>query len=616
VDAKRAEREAIADVNRARQNEIERLKDLDAQIKGGAISEKEAALELQEAKLALQNMDPGSSSEDQQRIRNRVDRAQLEYDETIRRNQGLAKERQKADRVGIDGSDQVKQALERQARAHEQVVRAQEALAEAQRKVATASGGAAGGVNAFDEAMKKLSPNAQELVRTLISLSDRWDALKKRVQDRFLEGAAETVRTLATKWFPVLDDVLGRMADRLNRIGRDVAKTLGSSEFINNFKKASEVGGEFVSTVGGGISALLDGFMRLAASSGPVLDVIGKVIRGIVEWFNRWLSSAQKSGALDRFMKSAAEALDKIFTVGKLAFQVVGDFIGIIFPSSEKAANSVLDSLAKQLQQVRKWLADPQTQEGIKKMADAFGAFIAWLVSDALPVIVDWVEIFIRSVGKIAAGWRSFKLTFESIILSLRRTWNQFLVFATNAMIGFVDMIDESLGKIVPGLSGKLGEARKSLTKFRDDTNKTLGQIKDRQITVRITQVFEVVGQTVAAVANQLVNLGAVKKHKATGGIGGAASGGIRNGLTWVGEHGPELAELAPGARVYSNPDSMRMAQQGAIGSAGQRQLAGTLRLAVDRTVERGVVAELFRMFRAEIGTNYGGDVQLALGRG
>jgi hypothetical protein len=46
---------------------------------------------------------------------------------------------------------------------------------------------------------------------------------------------------------------------------------------------------------------------------------------------------------------------------------------------------------------------------------------------------------------------------------------------------------------------------------------------------------------------------------KATGGIvGAAASGGIRSGLTLVGEQGPELAELPVGTRVLSNPDSMR----------------------------------------------------------
>jgi hypothetical protein len=49
---------------------------------------------------------------------------------------------------------------------------------------------------------------------------------------------------------------------------------------------------------------------------------------------------------------------------------------------------------------------------------------------------------------------------------------------------------------------------------------------------------------------------------KAAGGIVGmAASGGIRSGLTWVGEQGPELADLPVGSRVWSNPDSRRKAQ-------------------------------------------------------
>lgn len=48
-------------------------------------------------------------------------------------------------------------------------------------------------------------------------------------------------------------------------------------------------------------------------------------------------------------------------------------------------------------------------------------------------------------------------------------------------------------------------------------------------------------------------------KGKAAGGIvGAAASGGIRSGLTLVGEQGMELADLPVGSRVWSNPDTRR----------------------------------------------------------
>jgi hypothetical protein len=56
------------------------------------------------------------------------------------------------------------------------------------------------------------------------------------------------------------------------------------------------------------------------------------------------------------------------------------------------------------------------------------------------------------------------------------------------------------------------------------------------------------------------------------GGVGTAATGGARASFTWVGEHGPELLDLAPGTRVHSNPDSMAMAAA-AAGGSGPREL-------------------------------------------
>ncbi|MEU0428512.1 hypothetical protein ABZ235_33910 [Streptomyces canus] len=54
-------------------------------------------------------------------------------------------------------------------------------------------------------------------------------------------------------------------------------------------------------------------------------------------------------------------------------------------------------------------------------------------------------------------------------------------------------------------------------------------------------------------------------KGKAAGGIvGAAAAGGLRSGLTMVGEHGFELLDLPAGSRVWSNPDSRRKVAQSA----------------------------------------------------
>ncbi|MFF4356908.1 phage tail tape measure protein [Streptomyces sp. NPDC001604] len=98
--------------------------------------------------------------------------------------------------------------------------------------------------------------------------------------------------------------------------------------------------------------------------------------------------------------------------------------------------------------------------------------------------------------------------------------------------------------------------------------------------------------------------------RRASGGIvGAAASGGVRGGLTWVGEYEPELLELPVGSRVHSGPDSRRMAAS--AGGGGGRVVQ--VNLVLDgKTVARALIDPL----RGEIRHINGGDVQGALGRG
>ncbi|NUS26138.1 MAG: phage tail tape measure protein [Streptomyces sp.] len=102
----------------------------------------------------------------------------------------------------------------------------------------------------------------------------------------------------------------------------------------------------------------------------------------------------------------------------------------------------------------------------------------------------------------------------------------------------------------------------------------------------------------------------AIGRRAAGGIVGAAASGGVRGGLTWVGEHEPELLEVPVGSRVHSGPDSRRMAASMA-GGGGGRPLQ--VNLVVDgKTLARVMVDPL----RGEIRNINGGDVQGALGRG
>lgn len=94
-------------------------------------------------------------------------------------------------------------------------------------------------------------------------------------------------------------------------------------------------------------------------------------------------------------------------------------------------------------------------------------------------------------------------------------------------------------------------------------------------------------------------------KGKAAGGIvGAAASGGLRGGLTWVGEYEPELLDLPVGARVHSGPDSRRMAAA-AAGHGGP--------MVLEIRSSGSEIDELFlKVFRRIVRVR-GGNVQMVL---
>jgi hypothetical protein len=101
--------------------------------------------------------------------------------------------------------------------------------------------------------------------------------------------------------------------------------------------------------------------------------------------------------------------------------------------------------------------------------------------------------------------------------------------------------------------------------------------------------------------------VGSIPGFAAGGIVGQAASGGVRSGLTWVGEHGPELVKLPTGSRVHSAGDSARMATSG--GGDGQRVVLEI------RSGGSKFDDALVEILQKAVRTRGGGNVQLALGR-
>ncbi|HKZ21167.1 MAG TPA: hypothetical protein VJQ57_13785 [Acidimicrobiia bacterium] len=271
-------------------------------------------------------------------------------------------------------------------------------------------------------------------------------------------------------------------------------------------------------------------------------------------------------------------------------------------------------------------------------------------IAAALRGILGIINILIDTINFFANAWAlAFRLNQEMIAGFLG-----FMSFFVDSVLGYFQiMLDGAVSAFswIPGLGGKLEEAQGKFSEFRGQVTGEFQRLADRasQWGVEMDQanrkrvleieisgwmndierakeemksvppsrqaelkakIDDLMGK-VSAAKQQLASiqpnyyvrihayktgdwalgLGGPQAHGGvTGNWGRAATGGARSNMTLVGEHGPELVDLAPGSHVRSNPDSRRMLAQ----STGQ-QGATTLILKSDGSRMSDVLLELLR---------------------
>ncbi|MFE0974279.1 hypothetical protein [Streptomyces rochei] len=139
ADAQRSALKAQEDLTRARAEAAQELADMESQLANARLSERDAALAVQEAEERLRaTQATGSKASELDR-----QRAQLSYDQAVQRlkdqqaeTKELTAEQKAAQAVGVEGSERVRDAQERLREADERVADQQQALARAREDAA------------------------------------------------------------------------------------------------------------------------------------------------------------------------------------------------------------------------------------------------------------------------------------------------------------------------------------------------------------------------------------------------------------------------------------------------------------------------------------------------
>lgn len=291
--AERERRQAVDDLVRAQEDARRQLEDMALAARDTALAQRQATLDAAQAKRELDKVlaNPRATLEEREQAKITYESRVLQLDELAVKQKRLAADKEKADKAGVNGSEQVLRAQERIADATEGVISAQEQLAASNRALAQAytKTGIAGGeaLDNLKEAMDALSPAGQRFALFIFSLKDEFKGLQAAAEGGLLPGLEQAIRNLLPI-LPSVERLVGDVAKALGNIFVDFTKAMDDPVWQRFFGYLADTAAptlegmaEFAYNVLTGIFGILN---SLTGFNAPIGEGLLKWSEGFAEW--------------------------------------------------------------------------------------------------------------------------------------------------------------------------------------------------------------------------------------------------------------------------------------------------------------------------------------------
>ena len=452
ADAQRRSAAAQQAVTQARKEAREQVEDLRTSLRSLALQEEGAVLGLEEARLRLkETMTNPSTDLERRQAKLAVKEAQFSLEQVRKERDENKANLKDAQRKGIEGSQQVIAAKRDEFEASRSLQEAEVSLAEARRegaraaqesatKIADAQAGAAKQTDVFAESLKKLTPEAQAVVRQLLAMQPLLDKLRATAQRGLMPGVLSLLRDV-TKLFPTLNTFVGRAAesfgDFFERVGDGLTSPTGMRglrKLLDSTNRVMDYGLDAAYNLGVTLG-------NIAVAAAPLTEWLAETVEG---WTDTWRAMTSGEAGQRRLTDFFTQAQDTASTLGR----ILGNLAGALYGVGTATADLGRDGLAAFEDLTQRWEEFTNSVEGqnqIKAWADEarpvlkeLGALLTALLTgimaigqnidvaglvrqlreDLLPVVLDVIEAFgtnlvehlvdfATNIGKVVAALAS-----------------------------------------------------------------------------------------------------------------------------------------------------------------------------------------------------------------
>lgn len=391
--AQRASQDAQDNLRRAREHAADQLIDLNLALRGASLSEEDAAIGLERAQQRLADAQKaGATGLDLREAQLGVKQASLAVDEAKDKFAELSKEAAHANKVGVDGSDEVVAAQRQVADAAQAVRDAQEQVARAHEDAARAADKAGASSAAATAKFNALAGSAQETIRAIAGLGSAWKDVQQSVQGALFAGLGEEVNKLGGVYLPVLRIGMTEVAGEFNKGAHSLADFLAEGEQVNTvktiFASTRDVTGTFALALRPLVSILLD----VASVGAGMLPGLTSGFANAAESASLFVRNAKESGQLQAWIQKGLDTLKKLAEL----LGNIGSIVATVFKGLSSGGKDFLGTLLSVTGQIKTFLQSFEGQQALKALGSALQAVASVVTSVLLEAFKQLAPIIVQ----------------------------------------------------------------------------------------------------------------------------------------------------------------------------------------------------------------------------
>lgn len=335
--AQRGSHDAQLALTQARRDAIRNLTDLRLAAKAAALGEQGANLTLEQARLDLQRMmfQPGTTSLQVRQQQLAIQEAQLGVTQSHVGHTRAVADRNRADKLGLNQNQQVIQAVRGVADAMFQQKQAAGQLVAAQRQVKEMMIQGAGAQGAYQQALNKLTPQAREFVKTMVSYHGVLKRLKVAAGAELFPGLTKSLHMLP-RALPMAERLLHRFGGVIGSVAQRATRRFTGRGFLSDFEALGNQGATGMDRLGSALISVVSAFRHIAMAARPFTDWFQKVIVRGAAWFDRWAEAGRKSGRLALSFERTRRTLARFWDMAKNVWVTLRNIGNAARPTGDK----------------------------------------------------------------------------------------------------------------------------------------------------------------------------------------------------------------------------------------------------------------------------------------